>query len=51
MTDVAPRPRGLDQLGLVQAIDGFGESVIVRVADYPDRWRDPFLSEPRGEPQ
>ena len=36
MINAAPWPPGLDQLGLVEAIDGFRESIIVSVADYPD---------------
>ena len=49
--DATPRPPGLDQLGLVEAIDGFRESIIVSVADYPDRRCYSFPGEPFSEPQ
>ena len=51
MIHATPRPPRLDQLGLVEAIDGFRESIIVSVADYPDRPCYAFLGEPFSEPQ
>jgi hypothetical protein len=49
--DAPPRPPWFDQLGLVEAVDGFGESIIVSIANYPDRRLYSFLGEPLSEPQ
>jgi len=48
VVDVAPRPAAPDDLGLVQAVDGLGECVVVRVADAADRALEASGSEPLG---
>jgi len=35
----------IDQLGLVEPVDRFGERVVIRVADAPDRGRDAGLGQ------
>ena len=30
----------MNDLGLVEAVDGFGEGIVVAVADAADRWLD-----------
>ena len=37
---IAKVTASVDDLGLVEAIDRFGESVVVGVADTADRWLD-----------
>jgi len=37
MTRIPPRPPWFDQLGLAQPIDGFGERIIMRIANRTDR--------------
>jgi hypothetical protein len=37
LLDRPPGPATVDEFGLVQAVDGLGESVVVRVAPAPDR--------------
>jgi hypothetical protein len=44
--DAAPRSTPTDHLGLEQAVDGLGESVVVAVADTADRGFDTSLDEP-----
>ncbi len=48
VVDVAPRPAPPDHLGLVQAVDGLGERVVVRVADRADRALEPGRRETFG---
>lgn len=38
----------VDDLGLVEAVDGFGQGVVVAVADASDRRFDSGLAQPRG---
>ena len=38
----------MDHLGLVEAVDGFGESVVVTVADAADRGLDTGLGQALG---
>ena len=45
----APGSAGLDQLGLEQADDRFGQGVVVGVADGADRGADPGGGQPLGE--
>ena len=46
--EVAPRPAPPDHLGLVEAVDGLGEGVVVAVADTADRRLDAGLGEALG---
>jgi hypothetical protein len=39
-------PRPMDDLGLVEAVDGLGQGVVVAVADAADRGFDPALGQP-----
>ena len=48
--DGAPGPARFDQLGLVQAVDGLGQRVVIGAADGADRGLDPGFGEPLGEP-
>ena len=51
--DLLDGPPGLawfDQLGLVQAVDRFGQGVVIGAADRADRGLDPGVGEPLGEP-
>ena len=41
--EAAPWASAVDDLGLEQAVDRFGESVVVAVADTADRWFDAGL--------
>ena len=43
--EVAPRPTTMNDLGFVEAVDGFGQRVVVRVADAADRRLDPGFGE------
>ena len=46
--EAPPRSTPVDDLGLVEAVDRFGESVVVGVADTADRWLNPRLGEALG---
>ena len=46
--EVAPRSASMDDLGLVEAIDRFGEGVVVRVADAADGGLDSGFGEALG---
>ena len=48
LTDGLPGSEELDDLGLEQADDAFGESVVIRVPDAADRGVDACLSQPFG---
>ena len=51
--DPVDGPPGLawfDQFGLVQAVDGFGECVVIGTADRADRGLDARFGKPLGEP-
>jgi hypothetical protein len=51
--DFVDAPPGLarsDQLGFIQAVDGFGQGVVIRAANRSDRGLDSGLSETFGEP-
>ena len=43
-----PRSAPTDDLGLVKAVDGFGERVVVAVADTADGWFDASLNQAFG---
>ena len=49
MLDVAPGTFGADQFGAVEPDLGFGQGVVVGVADAADRRVDTGLDEPVGE--
>ena len=44
----SPWPASMDHLGLVEAVDGLGQSVVVAVADAADRGFDPGFGEALG---
>ena len=44
----APRSTPMDDLGLVEAVDRLGQSIVVAVADAADRRLDPGLGEALG---
>ena len=46
--EVAPRASSMDDLSLVEAVDRFGEGVVVRIADAADGRLDPGFGEPLG---
>jgi hypothetical protein len=46
--EAAPWPASVDHIGLIKAVDGFGQSVVVAVADAADRRLDPSFSEALG---
>jgi hypothetical protein len=46
--EVSPRPSPMDDLGLLKAVDRFGESVVVAVANTPDRGLDACPRQPLG---
>ena len=46
--EVAPRSSSMDDLNLVEAVDRFGEGIVVRVADAADRRLDPGFGETLG---
>ena len=46
--EVAPRPPPVDHLGLVEAVDRLGQSVVIAVADAADRGLDPGLGQALG---
>jgi hypothetical protein len=46
--EVAPRPAPVDHLGLVEAVDRLGQSVVIAVADAADRGLDPGLGQALG---
>jgi hypothetical protein len=46
--EVTPRSTSMDDLSLVEAIDRFGEGVVVRVADAADGRLDPGFGETLG---
>ena len=50
LVDGAPGLAWFDQLGLVQAVDRFGERVVIGAADRADRGLDPGFGEPLSEP-
>jgi hypothetical protein len=43
-----PRSAPTDDLGLVKAVDGFGERVVIAVADSADGWFDASLNQTFG---
>ncbi len=43
-----PRSAPTDDLGLVKAVDGFGERVVVAIADTADGWFDASLHQALG---
>ena len=46
--EVAPRAASMDDLGLVETVDRFGEGVVVTVADAADRRLDPGFGQALG---
>jgi hypothetical protein len=44
----APGPSAMDHLGLVEAVDGLGQGVVVAVADATDGRLDPGLGQALG---
>ena len=46
LVEVLPRSAFVDEFCLVQTDDGFGEGVIVRIANRADRWFDAGYGEP-----
>jgi hypothetical protein len=46
--EVSPRSSPMDDLGLVKTIDCFRESVVITVADTPDRRLDARFRQPFG---
>ena len=46
---ITPGPLWLDQLGLVEAIDRFGERIVMRITDGADRRVDSLGDKPVGE--
>ena len=46
--EVPPRPASMDDLGLVEAVDRFGEGVVVRVADAANGRFDPGFGKALG---
>ena len=48
--EVSPRPLGVNDLGLEETDDGFGEGVVVRISDAADRAFDPGFGEAFGVP-
>ena len=48
VVEALPGSTPSDDLGLVQADDRLGESVVVAVTDRADRWFDPGFGEPFG---
>ncbi len=48
LTNGLPGSEGLDELGLEQADDAFGEGVVIGIPDAPDRGVDAGLGEPLG---
>lgn len=46
LVDASPQPLLLDQLGLVEAVDGLGQRVVERRPDRADAGRDPGGGEP-----
>ena len=43
-----PRPTSMDDLGLVETVDGFGESIVLGISDTADRRLDAGLSQALG---
>ena len=39
----APRSTAMNDLSLVKAVDRFGESIVVGIANASDRWLDPCV--------
>src|SRR6476469_5676461 len=46
--EAAPRSTPVNHLGLVEAVDRLGQSVVVAVADAADRWLYPGFGEALG---
>ena len=46
LVEVLPRSAFVDEFCLVQADDGFGEGVVVRIPNRADRWLDAGFGEP-----
>src|SRR3954466_15197393 len=46
--EAAPGAAPMDHLGFVEAVDGFGEGIVVAVTDAADRRLDPCLGKPLG---
>jgi hypothetical protein len=46
--EVLPRPTPMDDLGLVEPVDGLGERVVIAVADAADRGLDARFRQPLG---
>ena len=44
----SPGAAPMDDLGLIEVVDGLGQSVVIAVADAADRWFDPGFGEPFG---
>ncbi len=36
--EVSPWPAPMDHLGLVETVDGFGESIVIGISDTADGW-------------
>src|ERR1700712_5819471 len=46
--EVSPWPAAMDHLGLVEAVDGFGESIVIGISDAADRRLDACFSQALG---
>ena len=46
--EVSPRPAPMDHLGLVETVDGFGESIVIGISDTADRRLDTSFSQALG---
>lgn len=46
--EAAPWSAPMDHLGLVKAVDGFGESIVIGIADAPDRGLDAGFGQALG---
>src|ERR1700712_6145075 len=46
--EVSPWPAAMDHLGLVEAVDGFGESIVIGISDAADRRLDACFGQALG---
>src|SRR6476619_1590892 len=46
--EAAPWPAPMDHLGLVETVDGFGESIVIGISDTADRRLDTSFSQALG---